>query len=152
MARARFRGISEHSLDDKGRLSLPSRFKEELRHYESDTLMITLWGEKHLRIYPLAEWEELEDKLRSSRDENVDVSELLRYLIGTVTECPLDKQGRLLLPQGLRSLVNMQKDIVLIGMTDWIEIWNRETWSIGHQLTHKNFDQNKQFLAKLGVF
>ena len=142
MAKARFRGTSDHSLDDKGRLSLPSRFKEEMRHYESDILMITLWGEKHLRVYPLSEWEELEDKLRSCRDENVDVSELLRYLIGTVTECPLDKQGRLLLPQGLRNLVNLQKDIVLIGMTDWIEIWNKESWMVNHQEIHKEMGRN----------
>jgi len=63
MIKSRFRSRSEHTLDDKGRLNFPSRFREVLRQYESETLMITAWGKQHLRAYPLVAWDILENTL-----------------------------------------------------------------------------------------
>jgi MraZ protein len=151
--KARFRSRTEHALDGKGRLNFPSRFREVLGQYDSDVLMVTSWGKKHLRIYPVSVWEILENKLLATKgEEQAGLAELVRYIVGGVTECTLDKQGRLLLPQGLRNGVNLQKDVVLNGMIDWIEIWDKEAWLIEHQSAQENFEEHEKILARLGIF
>ena len=101
----RFRGQSEHSLDPKGRLNIPARFRDVLREqYDSGTLIATNW-QKCLKVYPLASWEAAEEKLIQQVDEGrmpAHFGRFVRYLIAGVTECPLDKQGRILIPPTLR--------------------------------------------------
>ena len=148
---ARFRGRTEHILDSKGRLNFPSRFREVLRQCESDTLMVTAWGKKHLRVYPESEWEAMENKILTKGQEHPGLASLVRYIVGGVTEASLDKQGRLLLPQGLRSAASLQKDVILIGMISWIEIWDRENWLLENESSQESFDDGDERLALLGI-
>ncbi len=147
----RFRGRSEHVLDGKGRLNFPSRYKDVLRQYESDVLMVTTWG-KHLRAFPVTEWEILETKLITQGKEQPGLVSFVRMVVSGVNECTLDKQGRILLPQSLRTENNVKKDVVLAGMLDWVEIWDKDAWITEHQSTQANFDNFEEKLAKLKIF
>lgn len=147
----RFRSRSEHTLDDKGRLNFPSRFRQVVRSHDSDVLMITVWG-KHLRAYPVKEWEKLENKLLDQGRQEPGLASFVRLVVSGITECSLDKQGRLLIPAALRSEINIDKDVVLTGMLDWVEIWDKDAWMIEHQATRENFDNFGESLAKLGIF
>ena len=148
MGLARFRSKTEHILDTKGRLNFPSRFRDVLRALGSDILMVAPWND-HLRAYPLAEWEILENTLL---EQGAELGDFVRYVVGGVTECTLDKQGRIRLPPDLRVDVNLDKDVVLTGMLDWVEIWDKDAWDQKNTSTRQSFDDNKAKLAKLGIF
>ncbi|MBU0944343.1 MAG: division/cell wall cluster transcriptional repressor MraZ [Proteobacteria bacterium] len=148
--KSRFRSKSEHSLDSKGRLNFPSRFRDVLAQYGSETLMVTTWG-KHLRAYPVSEWESIEDKLLDQGKEQPRLASFIRLVLSGVTECNLDKQGRILLSASLRSETRIGKDIVLTGMRDWVEIWDKEAWQAEVQATRDNFDSFDEGLSKLGI-
>lgn len=148
--KSRFRSKSEHSLDSKGRLNFPSRFREVLSQYGSEALMITTWG-KHLRAYPVSEWEIIEDKLLDQGKEQPRLASFIRLVLSGVTECNLDKQGRILLSAPLRSETQIGKDVILTGMRDWVEIWDKEAWQAEVQATRENFDSFDEGLSKLGI-
>ncbi len=148
--KSRFRSKSEHSLDSKGRLNFPSRFREVLTQYGSETLMVTTWG-KHLRAYPVSEWETIEDKLLDQGREQPRMASFIRLVLSGVTECNLDKQGRILLSSALRSETRIGKDVVLTGMRDWVEIWDKDSWLLEIQATRENFDSFDEGLSKLGI-
>jgi MraZ protein len=121
-----FRGKFIHSVDDKGRISLPSRFREVLRiRYGSETLIITNLPEC-LVAYPFEEWKKLEERLLSIPWSMREGREFLRYFLGSAEECQPDKQGRLLLPQALREEYNLDQEVCLLGMLSYFEIWHPE--------------------------
>ncbi len=149
--KSRFRSRSEHTLDSKGRLSFPSRFKDVLGRFDSELLMVTTWG-KHLRAFPVSEWEVLETTLLTQGKEQPGLASFVRLVVSGITECSLDKQGRILLPLSLRNEANLKKDVVLTGMLDWVEIWDKEAWIAEHQATQANFEDFEEKLARLGIF
>lgn len=147
MAQARFRSKTEHVLDSKGRLNFPSRFRDVLRLLGSDVLMIAPWKD-HLRAYPIAQWEILETTLLTNGGK---LGSFVRYVVGGVTECTLDKQGRIRLTPALRTDVDLTKDVVLTGMLDWVEIWDKSAWDAETDATRDEFDDHKAKLADLGI-
>jgi MraZ protein len=147
----RFRGKYDHTIDDKGRLSFPSRFREVLRQYQSEILIAIPW-ENHLRAYPLSEWENLENKLRSEDQERLgDFDRIIRYLESESYECVVDKQGRILLPPALRAELGLRREIVLIGMIDRVEIWDKETWEAERRVVREHFGAHKDGIKKRGI-
>jgi len=147
----RFRSHSEHSLDLKGRLNIPARFRDVLREqYNSEMLIITHW-DKNLRAYPIAEWEALEEKLLAQEGGQPDFDELVRYIIAGVNECPVDKQGRILLPPTLRGEMGIDKDVAVVGMLRHFEIWDKKLWDEECGKTRQNFGNYRAGLAKLGI-
>lgn len=119
-----FRGKFLHSLDEKGRFSLPSKFREILRaNYGSETLVITNFPEC-LVAYPLAEWKKIEEALLSIPFGHREGREFLRYFLGSAEEVEPDKQGRVLLPLPLRRQIKAEGEVVLLGMLNYFEIWN----------------------------
>lgn len=154
-----FRSRSDHTLDSKGRLSFPRRFRDVLNYLHTDILMVTAWG-NHLRAFPLEEWEKLEAKLLEENREQRKLGEgkerrkrtnLVRFVLSGVNECCLDKQGRLQLPQSLRNEAKLEKDVVLTGMIKWVEIWNRDAWQEEHAASQENFEDFVDDLAELGI-
>jgi MraZ protein len=129
---------------------VPSRFKEVLDHYGSNVLMVTSWG-RYLRAYPASEWQVIEDKLLSEGREEPNLSSFIRHVVAGITECTLDKQGRLLIPSSLRAEVGISKDVVLNGMLLFVEIWDKEAWLGEFSRTRDNFEQYGDSLAKLGI-
>lgn len=146
---SRFRSKSDHSLDTKGRLIFPSRFREVLAQYGSGSLMVVPW-KTHLRIYPVSEWEIIEDKLLN-QGKGQAMASFIRLLLAGVTECNLDKQGRILLPSTLRSEIRIEKEVSLTGMRDWVEIWDKDAWILEIQNTRENYDSIDEGLSELGI-
>lgn len=146
----RFRSRSEHTLDSKGRLNIPSRFREVLRAAYDNDLVITNW-QKNLRVYPVSEWLKVEDKLRSQGASQPGFSDFIRYVISGVVECSLDKQGRILLPGTMRNEFNIGSDVVLNGMLDYFEIWDKATWDDETRRTRDKFKDFEQGLSSLGI-
>ena len=113
--------------------------------------MVSPWKD-HLRAYPLAEWEALETKLLAQNgDGDPERASLVRYIVGGVVECPLDRQGRILLTPELRSDVNLTKEVMLTGMIDWVEIWDKAAWTAENDATRNGFDAHRASLSRLGI-
>lgn len=146
----RFRSRSEHTLDPKGRLNIPSRFREVLRDVYTETLVVTNW-QKSLKAYPASEWKKVEDKLINQAPNIPGFSDFVRYVISGVAECPLDKQGRILLPGSLRTEFGFGKEVVLNGMLDHFEIWDKGTWLDETRRTRDKFKDFEQGLSSLGI-
>jgi MraZ protein len=113
-------------------------------------LILTPW-KGHLRIYPLSEWEIMEDRLMDQVKEQPELRGFIRMVLSGATDCKTDKQGRLLLPVSLRTEIKMKKDVILTGMRDWIEIWDASAWDREMQSTRESFDTLDEGLAKLGI-
>lgn len=145
-----FRGRSDHSLDEKGRINVPTRFRDVLRRQEDDRLMVTPWH-NCLKVYPLPQWEEIEMTLREEgkKKKNPNMINLIRYMIGGVEECCLDKQGRILLSPKLRADCGINKGIVINGMITYFEIWDKDKWEEAYQPFRENVQELEQTLLEL---
>lgn len=146
----RFRSRSEHTLDSKGRLNIPSRFREVLRDIYDETLVVTNW-QKSLKAYPVPEWKKVEDKLINQAPGLPGFSDFVRYVISGVVECPLDKQGRILVPGTMRSEFGIGTEVVLNGMLDHFEIWDKGAWLDETRRTRDKFKDFEQGLSSLGI-
>ncbi len=124
-----FRGINNLALDAKGRMAMPSRYRDRLLEACGGRLVVTVDPDHCLLVYPLPEWEIIEAKLVELPALNKQARLLQRLLIGHATECEMDGQGRILLPTTLRDFANLAKKIVLIGQGKKFEIWDETTWN-----------------------
>lgn len=130
-----FRGISSLNLDDKGRLAIPTKYREELTECCSRQLVATIAVDERcigepgcLWLYPIPEWERVEKLIDKLPTLNKMAGKLRRFVVGNATECEMDGQGRLLLPEKLRRYAQMDKKIVLVGQLKKFEIWNEDAW------------------------
>ena len=145
-----FRGRSEHSLDGKGRLSIPARFRDVLRKQYDERLMITPWN-KCLKAYPLPQWEKMELTLLEQLKEQPGMKKMISYMIGGVVECSLDKQGRILLPPKLREECGVDKDVVVSGVMTYFEILDKKSWEIDSKPTPEDFNKFEVSLLSSGL-
>jgi MraZ protein len=123
-----FRGSFEHTLDAKGRVSVPSRFRDIIADRYDGRLVLAMDYDRCLTVYPLEEWERLEEKIKTLPMMKQEVKDFRRFLLSSATECELDKQGRLLI--------------------DKIEIWDDKAWESRHS---QNGDKIGNALAALGL-
>lgn len=133
-----FKGEYNHSIDPKGRIIVPSKFRELL----GDNFVVTKGLDGCLWVFPEKEWDDFSGKLHSlqtSRQDasfansgvhlsSKDVRKMIRFFMGGATDAEADKQGRTLLPQSLRDYAGLEKDIVLVGVSNRVEIWDRKKW------------------------
>ncbi|MGI6363630.1 MAG: division/cell wall cluster transcriptional repressor MraZ [Bacillota bacterium] len=120
-----FLGEYQHSIDEKGRIIMPARFREQL----GTTFIITRGLDGCLFVYPLAEWEKLSEEVQSLPLAKKDARAFTRMLFSGAVEAECDKQGRVSIPANLREYAGIQRDVVSIGVSSRIEIWSAETWS-----------------------
>ena len=118
-----FTGSYEHTVDAKGRLIVPSKFREEL----GEKFIITFGLDGCLYMYPMNKWEDFVKQL-SGLPGGKQSRELQRYFLASAVESEIDKQGRTLLPATLREKVNIEKNVMIVGMMGKIEIWDKELW------------------------
>ena len=126
-----FRGKFDHNIDLKGRLSIPSKFREYLKEREETTLVMTNSisnGERFLDIFPLYRWEEIEKKVSTLSQVKTEVQNFQRYYLSQASDSNLDKAGRVLIPSGLREYAGLEKEVVVVGMLNKIELWSKEKW------------------------
>ena len=124
-----FRGVNSISLDSKGRIAIPTRYREGLLAQCAGQLIMTVDRDHCLLLYPLPEWEVIEAKLVRLPSFNAQTRRLQRLLIGHATECDMDGAGRILLPAPLREFATLDKDIMLIGQGNKFELWDQATWN-----------------------
>ena len=126
----KFRGASNLSLDAKGRIVLPARYRERLLEICHSQLIVTIDTEQPcLLIYPLPEWELIEEKIEALPSFNPTTRRIQRLLIGHATEVEVDANGRMLLSTPLRDYAQLGKKVVLIGQGKKFELWDEELWS-----------------------
>jgi MraZ protein len=126
---AMFRGSSYHTIDDKGRILIPSRFRVLARSENGDGIMVSRTGlDPCLVAFPMAAWSHLEEKILHLAEKNDIMRRFRRVFIGGAHECVCDKQDRILIPPALRQYAALNKDIVLVGVLDHFEIWSRENY------------------------
>jgi|TARA_B100000989_G_scaffold296707_1_gene280533 mraZ protein len=123
-----FRGVNNVTLDAKGRLSIPTRYRAQLKTSCDGQMVMTVDREHSLLLYPLPVWEDIERKLIKLPTLNKQARRLQRLLIGHATECELDGQGRVLVAPPLREFAELDKKTVMIGQGNKFEIWDEQTW------------------------
>ncbi|THB71632.1 MAG: transcriptional regulator MraZ [Gammaproteobacteria bacterium] len=124
-----FRGSTNLNLDAKGRLSFPARYRERLAEICDGHLVVTVDLNKDpcLRIYPLPDWQEIEQKVMSAGSTK-SMRIIQRFFVGQATECDLDGNGRILVPPTLREYAKLEKKAVLVGQGKGFELWSEEAW------------------------
>ena len=142
-----FRGSFEHSLDSKGRVSVPSKFRDIIADRYDGRLVLAMDYDKCLTVYPLEEWEKLEEKIKTLSLVKQEVKDFRRFLLSSATECELDKQGRILLPSPHREHAGISKNVTFVGIIDKIEIWDVKTWEARNS---QNGSKIGEALAALG--
>lgn len=142
-----FRGEFQHSLDTKGRVIVPSKFRESL----GDEFIMTKGLDNSLFLYSVDEWAEFEKKLKELPLANKDARAFVRFFMAGASECVIDKQGRTLIPQSLRDYADLKKDIVLIGVLSRVEIWDKERWQSYSTDDNLNADALAEKMAEIGL-
>jgi MraZ protein len=131
-----FLGTHHHSLDAKGRVSIPARYREELAAQPEPGLILTInFGDAQqcLVAYPRAPFHKLAEKLVSDGPMDPRLERYARAILPTATEVAPDRQGRILLPQALRELVGIQREVTWLGMFNRMELWDRQRWEQAHE-------------------
>ena len=124
-----FRGSNSVTLDARGRMALPARFRQVVLDHCDGQVVITRDLHEHcLLLYPLPEWEEIESALQSLANIRTGTRAIQRLLIGHATDVQLDGHGRVLLPPTLREFAGLEKRLIVLGIGKKIEIWSEEHW------------------------
>ena len=123
-----FRGVAQLNLDSKGRLAVPARFRDALNARCSGHLVVTADSDRCLLIYPLPDWEPIEQKLMALSSFNAQIRELQRRLVGYAEDVVMDSTGRILVPPALRNYAQLEKAAVLVGQGHKFELWSKDGW------------------------
>lgn len=129
-----FRGPNKVTLDAKGRLSIPTRYRQRIAEICDNKLVATVDRDHCLLIYPLPTWEEIERRLVKLPTLNAKARRLQRLMVGHASEVELDGAGRILLPRELRAFAALDRQAMLIGQGNRFELWDEERW-------HQNCDE-----------
>ena len=124
-----FRGANKLTLDAKGRMVMPTRYRERLQELCGGKLVVTVDKDQCLLIYPLPDWEEIERKLMRLPTLNPQARRLQRLMVGHATDLELDGHGRVLLPPKLREFGLLTRDAMLIGQGSRFELWDEARWN-----------------------
>jgi len=142
-----FYGEYQHSLDAKGRMIVPSKFREGL----GEKFILTKGLDECLFAYSLEEWSNLEQKLKTLPFTDKDVRAFVRFFFAGATECELDKQGRILIPQNLRDYAKLEKELYIIGVSTRVEIWEKNKWEEYCKGDNMSPDKIAEKMAMLGI-
>ena len=141
-----FMGEFNLTIDAKGRLIVPAKFREIL----GDNFIVTKGLDGCLFVYPNDEWTRFEEKLKSLPLTNKNARQFTRFFLAGAAACEVDKQGRILLPQVLREFASLEKDVVLVGVASRIEIWSRERWDESMNTYDGDMDEVAENMESLG--
>ena len=138
-------GEYNHALDAKGRIIIPSRLREEL----GDHFVVCKGMDGCLFAFPMEGWEKLVSKLQALPLTNKAARKFSRYFLAGAADVEPDKQGRALLPQPLREAAGLEKDVVLCGVGDRLEIWSKDAWTA--ESHYEDIDELAEMMAELGI-
>ena len=140
-----FKGEYNHTIDEKGRLIIPAKFREEL----GNEFVVTRGLDGCLFGYNNSEWQVFEDKLRALPLTNKDARQFQRFMLAGAASVEIDKQGRILIDQTLREYAGLKKDVFVTGLIDRIEIWDKDAWEEGS--SYDDMDEIADKMAELGI-
>ena len=142
-----FMGEYLHIIDGKGRVIIPAKFREAL----GERFIATKGLDHCLFVYPQDEWQVLEQKLKALPFTQPDVRAFVRFFFSGATECEVDKQGRILLPANLRDYAQLEKDVVLVGVSTRVEIWSQALWAEYSRQAEAAYAGAAESLVNLGI-
>jgi MraZ protein len=148
-----FRGNSFHTMDPKGRIIIPTRFRDVLRDSKFSSLIISRM-DGALVAYSLEKWQEVEQRILNMEKKSRDFRRFRRFFIGGSFDCAYDKQGRILIPPALREYAGFKKEIVLAGVLTHFEIWAEEKWRDEEESFENDYSTNEETrdeIAELGL-
>jgi MraZ protein len=145
-----FAGRFEYGIDDKSRLSVPAKFRETLStNYDMRLILTNL--DNCIVAYPHQEWIDLQEKLSRREHITKEARAFLRFFYSGVSECPIDKLGRILIPQSLKTYANIRKNVTVVGMFRKIEIWAQETWDEEVRKATQDREKMQDIISDLGL-
>ncbi len=139
-----FMGEYNHSIDTKGRIIIPSKFREAL----GEEFVVTQGLDGCLFVYPDDEWMNFITQLKNLPGSK-EARQLQRYFMAGAAACEVDKQGRILIPNKLREQAALEKDIIFVGVLSKIEIWSKERWESNND--YKDMDQIAEHMSEFGL-
>ncbi len=140
-----FIGEYEHNLDAKGRIIIPSKFRDELH----SSFILTRGLDGCLTIYSLEQWNKIFERINKLPTTKKAVRQYTRVLTSNACECQLDNQGRILIPTNLTAPVGIKKECVIVGANDHIEIWDKESWENYFNEANESFEEVAENLSDL---
>jgi len=132
-----FMGEYQHTIDEKGRMIIPAKFRDEL----GSSFVITRGLDQCLFVYPMSEWAVMEQKLKALPLMKSDARAFTRFFFSGAVECELDKQGRVNIPGNLRDHAKLEKECVVIGVSTRVEVWSKEAWDNYSQQSEESFNE-----------
>lgn len=144
-----FRGRFEYTIDPKGRVNIPSRFRDQLQESGQEALMITNFA-NCVYAYPMEEWVRIEEKLSRVPSTDRKLNTFIRFFAGGAVEVVPDKQGRILVPPSLRGYAALEKDVVIQGMPGRFEIWSLARWQEEVGGCEKDVLDDSETAARIG--
>ena len=146
-----FRGRFEYTLDDKGRVKIPPKFKETLKMKDIGTLVMTVFDDC-IYAYPKDVWEELEKKAVNLPLTNKAARRFKRMFFSSAVDVNIDRQGRVLIPPILRDDAAIEKDVVILGNLDHIEFWAKSRWDEELKALRSSEGEIASQIEELGIF
>lgn len=140
-------GEYEHSVDVKGRLIMPAKLREDI----GERFVVTKGLDGCLFVFSLKEWEIFGEKLRTLPVSNKNARDFSRFFLAGAIECEIDKQGRFLITSNLREFASLDKDVVIIGVTTRLEIWNRDKWKSYNSDENISAEEIAENMSMLGI-
>ncbi|NOZ83971.1 MAG: division/cell wall cluster transcriptional repressor MraZ [Epsilonproteobacteria bacterium] len=147
-----FRGRYNFTIDSKGRVSIPSRFREQIKKdYASDILVLTSLDQS-VFVYPDPVWQKIEEKARTLPLSNKQARQFLRLFFSGASESSIDSHGRITVAPFLMEYAGLNRDVMIIGNLDHIEIWDKNRWYDTKKTIENNQDLITESISKLGIF
>ncbi len=142
-----FLGEFQHTVDDKNRLILPAKFRKLL----ADGLIVTKGFENCLFVFSKAEWSGIEEKISSMQLLKKDARQVSRFFFGGASEEVPDKNGRVVIPGHLREYADLRKDVVIVGVSNRLELWSKSNWQKYVAEAEKSYEDTAEELADIGL-
>ena len=135
-----FYGEHEHTIDNKGRLIIPSKFRDSFKEYDIEKLYITRGLDKCLFMFTENEWKTQEAKFKAMSFTKPEARKFNRLYFSGAAQIECDKQGRILIPKYLKDYAAIKRDVVIIGVSNRIEIWSKDSWGEYYSLSKESFE------------
>ena len=142
-----FRGRHAHTIDAKGRVSIPAAYRSNLQRH-SDQPSVLTGDHRYLKLYPQEDWCEYEARIVAEAAVDPEAQDFVRLVISRAVETPIDKQGRILVPQYLREHAHIEKDVTFAGVGHTVEIWNTSRFEESLESTQANFPALSRGMAE----
>lgn len=140
-------GEYQHTLDEKGRVIIPAKLRDEL----GEVFVITRGLDRSLFVYPMSEWENVAGKMRELSTTNADSRAFVRFFLSGAVEAELDKQGRVVIPNNLREHAGIQRDIYILGVASRLELWAKDVWEDYSKQAEDSYEAIAEKIVGLGI-